>query len=77
MGLLAAILGHRLVPLGTGHDVSPPDARIRPLTRGDALRLATSAPHAPDWDSARAPLPDLSLVEAGMRPIGGGRRRSF
>lgn len=34
-------------------------------------------PPVPQWNSAQAPLPDLFLVEAGMRPITGRRRRSF
>lgn len=79
IGLLAAMLGHhRIVPLGTGRDLS--QSRIRPLSREDAERLAAGVPGppaAPEWDDARAPLPDLPLVSAGMRPISGGRRRSF
>jgi hypothetical protein len=80
MGLLAAMLGHKLVPLGTGRNLVTDGRHIRPLSNGEAEALAAGVPGPPpvpgaDISSARAA--DLSLIEAGMRPITGGRRRSF
>lgn len=85
MGLLAAFLGDHLTKLAasklaheTGHAL--PKLAGKPLSDEEVARLSAGLPGPPpetQWYSAKAPLPDLPLVDAGMRPITGGRRRSF
>ena len=89
MGLLAAFLGDQLTRLAAsklgrelGHELGHalPGLPGRRLSDEEAARLSAGLPGPPpqtQWYSAKAPLPDLPLVDAGMRPITGGRRRSF
>jgi hypothetical protein len=85
MGLLAAFLGDHLTRLAAsklGHELGHtlPKRAGKRLSDEEAARLSAGLPGPPpqtQWYSARAPLPDLPLVDAGMRPITGGRRRSF
>lgn len=53
---------------------------LKPLSPEAAARLAASVPGPPretQWNSSSAPLPQMRLVNTGMRPITGGRRRTF
>lgn len=85
MGLLAAILGDHLTKLAAsklGHEVGHTLHTLagERLADDEVARLAAGLPGPPrqtEWYSAKAPLPDMPLVEAGMRPITGGRRPSF
>ena len=80
IGLLAAMLGKGARARTLGHELSHALSRIRAAGDEEALPHAVDVPGPPPvprWNSATSPLPDLSLVEAGMRPITGGRRRSF
>jgi hypothetical protein len=85
MGLLAAILGDHLTKLAAsklGHEVGHllPKLAGKPLSDEEVAGLSADLPGPPpptQWYSAKAPLPGMPLVEAGMRPITGGRRPSF
>ena len=80
MGLLAAMLARRARPRAPAHELAHGIQRTKPRGRKDAESAAAGVPGpppVPQWNSSSAPLPDLSLVDAGMRPITGGRRRSF
>jgi hypothetical protein len=80
MGLLAAMLGKGARLRTLAHDLSHAPAQDPNKTEKRIARSAYAVPGpppVPQWNSAQAPLPDLFVVEAGMRPITGGRRRSF
>jgi hypothetical protein len=90
MGLLAAMLGQGAAASvhEAGHLSSEDRAalwrrlreqlgRLGPVTDEASPNDVPGPPPPTLWNSSRAPLPDMSLVDAGMRPITGGRRPSF
>jgi hypothetical protein len=85
MGLIAATLGLRTPtsPAVHSHPAEPIAAPATSKRYWDRFKEAAAKirpedlPDLPQWEQARAPLPTLDLVNAGMRPITGGRRRSF
>ena len=85
MGLLAAFMGDHLTKLAAaklGHELGHTLPKLvgKRLSNEEVARLSAGLPGPPpqtQWYSAKAPLPDLPLVDAGMRPITGGRRPSF
>lgn len=82
MGLLPAMIRRKIDNAGSAvrHELSQAAPWLKPLSKEAAARLAATLPGPPPptrWNSSSAPLPNLPLVEDGMRTITGGRRRSF